>query len=438
LDSVPRYFLDQIFIHQLDSSTLSVMIVLLFFSAMFSAGEAALFSLSKSQLSLLDGSKRTSDKYILGLLNKPDKEYASGKLIATSQIISTLLNVLVVVLLLRVFWGYSVHSRSHLVLCLIAIVMLLVLITDVIPKTIAVRNNLAVARFVAFPVKLASVLVWPLSWFLNFVSSSLKRVLKQKNRSNISIDELSHALELTTDDNLTEEENKILEGIVTFGGKEAAQIMTSRVDVVFLYESDTFEEVISTVTENGYSRLPVARDSPDQISGFLVVKDLLAFINETDFRWHELIKPPFFVPENKKIDDLLQEFRVSKTHIAIVVDEYGGTSGIVTMEDILEEIVGDISDEFDEEELQYSKLDNRTYVMEGKIPMVDVYKILDIDDTMFEEAKGDSSTLAGFVIEQAGRIPERGDEISFEGFSFKIEAADKRKIKRIKITLPAQ
>lgn len=368
----------------------------------------------------------------------PDKERASGRLFATSQIISNLLNVLIVLLLLR-FLSFNVANIwLNLLIPLVVIVLLLVLFTEVIPKTIAVRNNLAIARFTAFPMRVASIVVWPLSWLLNTISTSLENVFKQKNRSNISIDELSHALELTTDDNLTAEENKILEGIVTFGGKEAAQIMTSRVDVVFLYESDTFEEVIATVTENGYSRLPVVKESPDHIKGFLVVKDLLPYINETDFQWHALVKQPFFVPENKKIDDLLQEFRVSKTHMAIVVDEYGGTSGIVTMEDILEEIVGDISDEFDDEELQYSKLDNRTYVMEGKIPMVDVYKILDIDDTLFEEAKGDSSTLAGFVIEQSGRIPEKGDEITFEGFTFKIEAADKRKIKRVKITLPAE
>lgn len=438
MDSVPRYFFNQIFLEQLDSSTLSVMIVLLFFSALFSASEAALFSLTKVQLSELDVSKRASDKYIISLLNMPDKERASGRLFATSQIISNLLNVLIVLLLLR-FLSFNVANIwLNLLIPLVVIVLLLVLFTEVIPKTIAVRNNLAIARFTAFPMRVASIVVWPLSWLLNTISTSLENVFKQKNRSNISIDELSHALELTTDDNLTAEENKILEGIVTFGGKEAAQIMTSRVDVVFLYESDTFEEVIATVTENGYSRLPVVKESPDHIKGFLVVKDLLPYINETDFQWHALVKQPFFVPENKKIDDLLQEFRVSKTHMAIVVDEYGGTSGIVTMEDILEEIVGDISDEFDDEELQYSKLDNRTYVMEGKIPMVDVYKILDIDDTLFEEAKGDSSTLAGFVIEQSGRIPEKGDEITFEGFTFKIEAADKRKIKRVKITLPAE
>jgi len=260
--------------------------------------------------------------------------------------------------------------------------------------------------------------------------------MKSRVRSNISVDELGHALELTVDDERTDEEHKILEGIVTFGEKEASQIMTPRTDIVFLRLSDPFSDVMATVLDKGYSRMPVVKDSPDEISGFLFVKDLLPYIDETDFHWHELIKQPFYVPENKKIDDLLQEFQHAKIHLAIVVDEYGGTSGLVTLEDILEEIVGDMSDEFDEEELQYSKLDDRNYVMEGKIALVDMYKIIDLDSTLFEDARGDSGTLAGFVIEQAERIPERGDVITFEGFTFTIEAADKRKIKRIKITLP--
>jgi gliding motility-associated protein GldE len=264
----------------------------------------------------------------------------------------------------------------------------------------------------------------------------LENRLRDKVRSNISVDELGHALELTADDERSAEEHKILEGIVTFGGKEASQIMTSRVDIVFLNLDDTFYEVMQTVLDKGYSRIPVMKDSPDDIAGFLFVKDLLPYIDETDFEWQTLIKQPFFIPENKMIDDLLQEFQSAKIHLAIVVDEYGGTSGLVTLEDILEEIVGEISDEFDEEELQYSKLDDKTFVMEGKIALVDMYKIFDIDSMLFEEAKGDSSTLAGFMIEQAGRILERGDTVEFEGFTFLVESADIRKIKRVKISLP--
>lgn len=437
MDSVPRLFAEIIFIQNIESSTLTLVIVLLLLSFLFSAAEAALFSLSRQQVQLLDDSNRPADRRLVHLLSTPDKETAGTRSFATAQLMSTLCNALVIIALLPYLHPLWEGFWTERFLPLAALVLGLIIITEVVPKTIAYRYNLALARFMALPMSLCSYLLFPVTWLLQRFSKSLEKAIKPNGSSPLSMDELSHALELTTDDNLTAEENKILEGIVTFGDKEAAQIMTSRVDVVFLYDTDSFEEVIATVTESGYSRLPVIHDSPDDVKGFLVVKDLLPYIGETDFQWQTLVKPPFFVPENKKIDDLLQEFRVSKTHMAIVVDEYGGTSGIITMEDILEEIVGDISDEFDDEDLQYSKLDNRNYVMEGKIPMVDFYKILDIDDTLFEEAKGDSSTLAGFIIEQAGKIPEKGDEISFEGYTFKIESADKRKIKRVKITLPA-
>lgn len=437
MDSVPRLFAEIIFIQNIESSTLTLVIVLLLLSFLFSAAEAALFSLSRQQVQLLDDSNRPADRRLVHLLSTPDKETAGTRSFATAQLMSTLCNALVIIALLPYLHPLWEGFWTERFLPLAALVLGLIIITEVVPKTIAYRYNLALARFMALPMSLCSYLLFPVTWLLQRFSKSLEKAIKPNGSSPLSMDELSHALELTTDDNLTAEENKILEGIVTFGDKEAAQIMTSRVDVVFLYDTDSFEEVIATVTESGYSRLPVIHDSPDDVKGFLVVKDLLPYIGETDFQWQTLVKPPFFVPENKKIDDLLQEFRVSKTHMAIVVDEYGGTSGIITMEDILEEIVGDISDEFDDEDLQYSKLDNRNYVMEGKIPMLDFYKILDIDDTLFEEAKGDSSTLAGFIIEQAGKIPEKGDEISFEGYTFKIESADKRKIKRVKITLPA-
>ncbi|HEY8404138.1 MAG TPA: gliding motility-associated protein GldE [Flavobacteriales bacterium] len=437
MDSVPRLFTEIIFIQNIESSTLTLVIVLLLLSFLFSAAEAALFSLSRQQVQLLDDSNRPADRRLVHLLSTPDKETAGTRSFATAQLMSTLCNALVIIALLPYLHPLWEGFWTERFLPLAALVLGFIIITEVVPKTIAYRYNLALARFMALPMSLCSYLLFPVTWLLQRFSKSLEKAIKPNGSSPLSMDELSHALELTTDDNLTAEENKILEGIVTFGDKEAAQIMTSRVDVVFLYDTDSFEEVIATVTESGYSRLPVIHDSPDDVKGFLVVKDLLPYIGETDFQWQTLVKPPFFVPENKKIDDLLQEFRVSKTHMAIVVDEYGGTSGIITMEDILEEIVGDISDEFDDEDLQYSKLDNRNYVMEGKIPMVDFYKILDIDDTLFEEAKGDSSTLAGFIIEQAGKIPEKGDEISFEGYTFKIESADKRKIKRVKITLPA-
>jgi hypothetical protein len=212
--------------------------------------------------------------------------------------------------------------------------------------------------------------------------------------------------------------------------------MTPRTDMVVLSLDNSFAAVLEIVLEKGYSRIPVSKDSMDEIAGFLFIKDLLPYIDRTEFEWQQLVMQPFFVPENKKIDDLLQEFQQAKVHLAIVVDEYGGTSGLITLEDILEEIVGEIKDEFDEEDLHYSKLDEFTYIVEGKTPLVDLYKMLDIDGEIFEEHRGDNSTLAGFMIEQAGRLLDRGDSIDFQGFTLMVEAADKRKIKRIKITLP--
>ena len=419
-----------------------MVLVLLFLlcSALISSSEVALFSLSPSQKADLTTSKNANDRNILDLLELPDREQGPKRLLATVLIANNAFNIAIVLLATQLSDTWlppdQYESWVKTLVDVVVITFVIVLFAEVIPKVYATGNNLQVSRFMALPLKAIQRLLMPLTWFLMRTSRFLEESMKSRVRSNISVDELGHALELTVDDERTDEEHKILEGIVTFGEKEASQIMTPRTDIVFLRLSDPFSDVMATVLDKGYSRMPVVKDSPDEISGFLFVKDLLPYIDETDFHWHELIKQPFYVPENKKIDDLLQEFQHAKIHLAIVVDEYGGTSGLVTLEDILEEIVGDMSDEFDEEELQYSKLDDRNYVMEGKIALVDMYKIIDLDSTLFEDARGDSGTLAGFVIEQAERIPERGDVITFEGFTFTIEAADKRKIKRIKITLP--
>lgn len=417
---------------------LIVVLILLIVSATISSSEVALFSLTPQQKADLRNSKSKTDEAILDLLEKPDRESAPKKLLASILITNNALNIAIVLLATDITskWLVGVEGWQRIVIELVAITFVLVLFGEVIPKVYATGNNLTVARFMAIPLKFAVKICTPLSWVLMRSSSTLENKLKSNIKGNISVDELGHALELTADDNRTDEEHKILEGIVTFGAKEARQIMTPRTDIAGVWESDSFQEVMQTVLDKGYSRLPVFRSSSDEIAGFLFIKDLLPYIDETDFDWKGIIKPPFYVPENKRLDDLLEEFQHAKIHLAIVVDEYGGTSGLVTLEDILEEIVGDIKDEFDEEELNYSKLDDRNFVFEGKISLVDMYKIIDIDDTIFEEAKGDNSTLAGFVIEQAGYIPGRGDVIEFQGYVFTIESADKRRIKRIKITLP--
>jgi putative hemolysin len=417
---------------------LVVVLVLLVLSATVSSSEVALFSLTPQQKADLRNSKSSTDQAIIDLLEKPDRETGPKKLLASILITNNAINIAIVLLATDVtsLWLEGIEGWQRIAIELVAITFVLVLFGEVIPKVYATGNNLTVARFMALPLKFIVRVCTPLSWALMRSSASLENKLKSNAKGNISVDELGHALELTADDNRTDEEHKILEGIVTFGAKEASQVMTPRTDISAVWESNSFREVMDAVLEMGYSRLPVFRSSSDDVAGFLFIKDLLPYIDETDFDWKSIIKPPFYVPENKRLDDLLEEFQQAKIHLAIVVDEYGGTSGLVTLEDILEEIVGDIKDEFDEEELNYSKLDERNFVFEGKISLVDMYKIIDIDDTLFEDAKGDNSTLAGFVIEQAGHIPGRGDVIQFEGFTFTIESADKRRIKRIKVTLP--
>ena len=422
------------------SGPLILVLVLLVISALISSSEVAMFSLSPGDLNDLRSSKSAPDQAIMELLEKPDKQEAPTKLLATILIANNAVNIAIVLLASELsgqWFPDGVYTEwVKTLIDVVAITFVIVLFGEVIPKVYATSNPVKVARLMAFPLKYIQKLCSPLTSGLMFLSSNLESLIKTSGKGNISVDELGHALELTVDDHLSDEENKILEGIVTFGTKEARQIMTPRTDIAFLWIEDPFEDVMKTVMDKGYSRLPVYRTSPDEIEGFLFIKDLLPYIDHTSFDWQTLIKKPFFVPENKMIDDLLQEFQHAKIHLAIVVDEYGGTSGLVTLEDILEEIVGDISDEFDEEELQFSRLDDYTYLFEGKTALVDMYKVLDLEEQLFEDSRGDSSTLAGFFIEQAGYIPTKGDRITFESYQLEIEAADKRKIKRIKITLP--
>jgi gliding motility-associated protein GldE len=422
---------------------LVLVLLLLVCSAMISGSEVALFSLTPSQRAELSDSKDSSSKNILQLLESPDKETGPKKLLATVLIANNTINIAIVLVSTQLSeaWFPAEHYEAWVktLVDVVAITFIIVLFGEVIPKVYATSHNVKMAKFMALPLIIIQRAFAPLTWFLMRTSTFLEDRLKQSTSANISVDELGHALELTQDDNRSQEEHRILEGIVTFGAKDVSQIMTPRTSIAALWAADTYTEVLATIMDKGYSRWPVYNDSSDDIKGFLFVKDLLPHLEETTFDWHQLIRKPFFVPENKKIDDMLQEFQQQKVHLAIVVDEYGGTSGLVTLEDILEEIVGDISDEFDEdEELHYSKLDDRNYVFEAKTSLVDVYKILDIDDSLFEESRGDSSTLGGFVIEQAGRIPEKGEIVHFEGFVFTIEGADKRKITRVKITLPEQ
>jgi gliding motility-associated protein GldE len=265
-------------------------------------------------------------------------------------------------------------------------------------------------------------------------TSFVQRKLRKGN-SSFSVDELGHALELTHDEQRSHEEQKILEGIVNFGNIDVKQIMTSRMDVTAVTLDTSFHDLVETIIDAGFSRIPVYRQNLDDIAGVLYVKDLLPHLHRKTFNWQGVLRSPYFIPENKKIDDQLKEFQEKKIHMAIVVDEYGGTSGLVTLEDVIEEIVGEITDEFDSEDLKYSKLDEHNYVFEGKTQLIDIYRILDIDGSPLEAAKGESDTLAGFVIEQAGKIPLKGEKITFREFTFTVDASDKRKVKRVKLTI---
>jgi gliding motility-associated protein GldE len=310
----------------------------------------------------------------------------------------------------------------------------LLLFGEVLPKIYASRNNVKFSIFIGLPIYVLDVLLTPVSVPMRGITIYIQEKLG-KQRTSFSVDQLSQALELTTIDESSQEEQKILEGIVAFGNTDTKQVMTPRTDLFALDVKDSFAEVFAMIVDKGYSRIPVYEDNIDHIKGVLFVKDLIPHINKKEFQWNTLLREAFFVPENKKLDDLLKEFQTMKSHLAIVVDEYGGTSGLVTLEDIIEEIVGDISDEFDDENLTYSKINDFTYLFEGKINLRDFYRVIDVNTDVFEAKKGEAETLAGFILEIIGNFPRKSQKIVFDNCVFQIEAIDKKRIKQIKVTL---
>ena len=329
----------------------------------------------------------------------------------------------------------SISDTMNFIIQVIVITFLILLFGEVIPKVYANNYNLKFSKFMAIPLQLLKKLFYPISQILvNSTNLIDKRI--EKRKESIQANELEHALNLTVDSVDNEDEKKILEGIVKFGNTDVKQIMTPRTDVISFEITTPFNELMSELKEIKYSRIPVFEDSFDKIKGILYAKDLLGKMNEKkNFKWPNLLREPKFVPENKKLDDLLKEFQEEKTHIAIVVDEYGGSSGIVSLEDVLEEIVGEITDEFDEEDINYKKLDELNYIFDGKTTLIDIYKLLDIDGGIFEKEKGESDTIAGFCIEQAGKILLKNEKISCDRYTITVEAADKRRIKKVKITI---
>jgi len=408
-------------------------IILLFCSAMVSASEVALFSLNQTDLDELNKTNSSKSSVINQLLSKPKK------LLATILVANNFINIGIVIL-----FSFSLNSifsaiESTVIKFIVEVILvtfLILLFGEVLPKVYASRNNVKFACFIAYPISILDKILSPVSIPLRSITNFIQEKLG-KQKTNFSVDQLSQALELTSTEDTSQEEQKLLEGIVSFGNTDTKQVMSPRIDLFALDIEETFAEIFPKIVEKGYSRIPVYRDNIDHIEGVLFIKDLIPHINKKEFDWKTLLREPFFVPENKKLDDLLKDFQGMKSHLAIVVDEYGGTSGIVSLEDVIEEIVGDISDEFDDENINFSQIDDRNYLFEGKINLKDFYRIIDVDEDLFEIRKGEAETLAGFILEILGNFPKKGQKIHFENCLFTIEVVDKKRVKQIKVTIDA-
>ena len=398
---------------------------------MVSASEIALFSLTQKDLKGLNAVDSSKANLISNLLSRPKK------LLATILVANNFSHIGVVIIFS--FVGNTIFEAIaspllKFVVEVILITFLILLFGEVLPKVYASRNNVKFAKFIANPLAILDKLLSPISIPMRAVTVFLHEKLA-KQKSKISVDQLSQALELTSSDDTTSDEHKILEGIVSFGNTYTKQVMSPRIDIFALEIEETFAEIYTKIIDKGYSRIPIYRESIDHIEGLLFVKDLIPHIHKKEFDWNKLMREPFFVPENKKLDDLLKDFQSKKSHLAIVVDEYGGTSGLVSLEDVIEEIVGDISDEFDDENLNYSQIDDKNFLFEGKINLKDFYRIIDVDEEAFENRKGEAETLAGFILEILGNFPKKGQKIHFSNVYFTIESVDKKRIKQIKVTL---
>ena len=403
--------------------------LLLLVSGFASASEIAFFSLSPSDLNAIDEKKHPSDEKIRKLLDDTER------LLATILITNNFVNVTIIMLCNFFFMSvFEFHSPiAEFLILTVILTFLLLLFGEIMPKIYSAQKTLAFCRFSAPGIWMFRSLFYPVASMLVRSTSFLNKHFARKNH-NISVDELSHALELTDKAEL-KEENNILEGIIRFGGETAKEVMTSRLDVVDLDIRTPFKDVLQCIIENAYSRIPIYSENRDNIKGILYIKDLLPHLNKVDFRWQSLIRPAYFVPETKMIDDLLRDFQANKIHIAIVVDEFGGTSGIVTMEDIIEEIVGEIHDEYDDEERTYAVLNDHTWVFEAKTQLTDFYKITKVDEEVFDEVAGDSDTLAGLLLELKGEFPSLHEKVTYDHYEFEVLEMDNRRILKVKFTI---
>jgi putative hemolysin len=409
---------------------LTVLILLLFISALMSGSEVAFFSLRPENIEKLKTNKSKKAAMVLKLHSMPDK------LLSTILVVNNTVNIAIVLLAAfisaRIF-DFSSSPVLGFIIEAVVITFILLFFGEIMPKVFATKNQVPMSLFMAYPMSFLETLFKPVTSLL-ILSTSFVKKRGGARYANISMDDLSDALELTSDD--INEDEKILKGIVNFGNINVSEIMCPRIDVTAIDIKLGFNKVKSIIIESGFSRIPVYSGSFDSVKGILYAKDILPYTNSPDnFKWQALTRPPHFVPETKKINELLKEFQIKKIHMAVVIDEYGGTSGIITLEDVLEEIVGEITDESDEDETMYRKIDDRTYIFEGKILLNDFFKIIEAEDDPFEEVRGESETLAGLILELTGEIPEKDQVITYRNFIFRIESADKRRIKEIRVEL---
>ena len=416
---------------------LIVIVFLLICSALISASEVAFFSLQIKSLEGSDDDQITPGTLrLISLLKNPKR------LLATILVANNFINIAIVLLFTilskKIFIG--INNPFLLLFIEIGIVTTLILIFgEILPKVYANRNAHA------FSPRMAPIIQFLDRFILFWITSPMSRTtafLEKKlgdKKNKISVDQLSQALELTDDQETTSDEQRMLEGIVNFGNTDTREVMCPRIDIFALSDQMSLKEIIPSILSKGFSRIPVYSEKKDNIKGILYTKDLLPHLNKSDYQWQKLLKTPLYVPENKKLDDLLKEFQQKKNHLAIVVDEYGGTSGLITLEDIMEEIIGDISDEFDEIDLNFSKIDESTYIFDAKISLKDFFKVINIEDSgLFDNIKGEAETLAGLVLEITKKFPRRGQKVSFKGYKFIVEEIDQFRVKQIKVYLPGK
>lgn len=404
--------------------------LLLIISGLVSGSEVAFFSLSQEQIDDCEASDKKIDKKIARLIGHP------RKLLATILILNNLVNIFIVTISTYATWHVvgGEATGSAIAILTVSITVLIIFFGEILPKVFATQNNLGFARKTAGFIHFFNNILTPLSWLLLNTGRGLESKI-QKRGYNLSVDEINQALEITSDDQVTEDQKDILKGVVNFGTLTVKQVMKARMDITAVDIETDFHELMNQINKTGYSRIPVYNETLDKIEGVLYTKDLLPHIEQADdFDWRGLLRPPFFVPESKKIDDLLKDFQEKRVHMALIVDEYGGTEGLITMEDVIEEIVGEINDEFDDEDDDmHTKIDHQTYIFEGRTSLTDFCKITGMNAQDFETIKGESESLGGLILEINEKLPHAGEKIGFDRYEFSIVAVDQKRIKRVRV-----